>query len=214
MTKYYQYLAAGIGNNITQLRWSTPYIDGGGLGEMVSVSRPVYDKFYNGNETSYKLIGVVSTDVLMNTLKSYSNYANIITNLISRSSQCFKFKMSDCNLQLLRNPDGNNRDMECQNTDIKYDGTYYPSLDSPLCRSSVSSDASLQCSGSSSRLSLENVLCQNINSATLKPISSSGENVFMQSYEQYICCLGCSRVETIVGLAVGGIGFLVIWRPF
>ena len=56
------------------------------------------------------------------------------------------------------------------------------------------------------RKSLKAALCQDINVNTLLPKGSE-----VKAYEFYICCDGCSRVELIVGVAVGsavGVGVL------
>ena len=100
MTQYYQYLAAGVGNvgNRSAIRWSTPYLDGGGLGWMMSVARPVYTTV--GSIT--QLVGAVGTDVLMEQLTQHGEYRTVVSEVISRSSFCAAFSLSGCVLQQLR----------------------------------------------------------------------------------------------------------------
>merc|ERR1711991_148844 len=88
MTKYYQYLAAGT-NGSSQIRWSTPYIDGGGLGKMVSVARPVYTTVAIANRATHKqLAAVVGTDVLMEELETHLGYEQVVSRLIAKSKNC------------------------------------------------------------------------------------------------------------------------------
>ena len=203
MTRYYQYLAAIIGSNNTVTRWSTPYIDGGGLGRMVSLSRPVYSVSYVSGNPHYELLGVVATDVLINTLEQYSNYQNVISNLILRSSQCVNYNISDCTLQQLRkNGIGNGLGTECDATDLKEDGTAYPPLGSESCQSiNQTTDHAQQCT---THKTTNDVLCQNINVNTLKPIDG-----VVDLYEKYICCPGCMDVNTIIYISVGCSVFVI-----
>ena len=202
MTKYYQYLAAGLGPNNTVARWSTPYQDGGGLGEMVSVSRPVYSKSPGNQpgEYHYELIGVVGTDVLMRQLEGHSNYANIIENLILRSAECPRLDLPDCTLQQLRK---NQHGTECQADELKEDGSSYPLVGSSQCPNNYTSDYNnQQCS---TQKTLKDVLCQELNPSTLLPVNEE-----MGSYESYLCCPGCFPLDAVIGGSVGGVVFLFL----
>jgi len=215
MTNYYQYLAAGVGTaepHPDQIRWSTPYMDGGGLGLMVSVSMPVYTSFQDSSGRSHTLLAaVVGTDVLMSTLEEHANSNLVVSELISQSARCTISSLSDCELQQLRlSVQSQSCELAgtcavCGADDLNGGGEEYPPLSATgNCRRSVEGvELSQRCG---LRKSLKSALCQDINVNTLLPKGSE-----VKAYEFYICCDGCSRVELIVGVAVGsavGVGVL------
>ena len=104
ISRYFEYLAAGLGSGNDVKRWTEPYEDSGGLGKMVSVARPVYSTFTpEGSSTSHtQLVGVVGTDVLMSTLEKYTDSASVVSALIERSRTCPAFDINGCALQQLR----------------------------------------------------------------------------------------------------------------
>merc|ERR1711939_450457 len=133
MTKYYQYLAAGT-NGSSQIRWSTPYIDGGGLGKMVSVARPVYTTVAIANRATHKqLAAVVATDVLMEELETHLGYEQVVSRLIAKSKSCPAVTLSACELQQLRYAgqdsnicDGSGTCSVCGANDLDINGVWTP----------------------------------------------------------------------------------------
>ena len=85
-------------NNNNNLSWSEPYIDGGGLGSVVTAVMPVYS-----DDT---LLGVAASDIRTDDLLEFTNTNTIqkLTNfLISRTRKSStKNNLSDCELNQLR----------------------------------------------------------------------------------------------------------------
>ena len=104
ISRYFEYLAAGLGSTNNAKRWTEPYEGSSGLGQMVSVARAVYSTFTpEGSSTSHtQLVGVVGTDVLMSTLEKYTDSASVVSTLIERSQTCPAFDINGCELQQLR----------------------------------------------------------------------------------------------------------------
>lgn len=96
MAAYYQFLASGIDSDV--VRWTTPYVDAFGLGNVVSAARAVYDR----TESVPLLTGVVGTDLLIEDLEKYAGYADIIRELIARSSVCPTISLTECQYQFMR----------------------------------------------------------------------------------------------------------------
>eukprot|EP01064_Diplonema_japonicum_P029723 TRINITY_DN4877_c0_g4_i1.p1 TRINITY_DN4877_c0_g4~~TRINITY_DN4877_c0_g4_i1.p1 ORF type:complete len:575 (+),score=163.03 TRINITY_DN4877_c0_g4_i1:44-1768(+) len=100
MSSFYNYLAVGI--HAGKARWTTPYEDAFGLGEMVTVTSGVYDT----TGSVPLLIGVAGIDVKMSELIVYNGYEAAVSSLIQRSKVCPVLNTSECDLQILREAAG------------------------------------------------------------------------------------------------------------
>ena len=96
MSRYYQYLAAGVHSGLP--RWTTPYEDAFGLGTLVTVAAAAYDR--SGSVPVF--IGVVGIDVRLSELDSHNDYAAVVSALIARSRVCTPVVLEDCDVQRLR----------------------------------------------------------------------------------------------------------------
>jgi len=97
MRSYFQFLASGISS--TTVRWTAPYEDAFGLGQMVTASLPVY--YTTGGVRA--LVGVVGADVTMAELQAFGDSAStVLGQLYLRGRTCNVFSLSECQMQYLR----------------------------------------------------------------------------------------------------------------
>merc|ERR1711964_451643 len=98
MTGYYQYYAMGMADADLQVRWSEPYIDGLGLGPMVSAVVPVYER---GAGTPI-FRGVVAID--MRSCDMYEKYeaVDIMKDLMERNLRCPAWSIDEAAVEKLR----------------------------------------------------------------------------------------------------------------
>lgn len=97
MRSYFQFIANGIDSST--VRWTAPYEDAFGLGEMVTAALPVYTSA--GGVRA--IVGVVGADVTMTELESFGDSANIVlAELFRRGRTCTNFSLTECQMQYLR----------------------------------------------------------------------------------------------------------------
>ena len=175
MSQYYQFLATGIASSAA--RWTAPYIDSFGLGQMVTAAIPVYDR----SQSLPLLVGVVGTDVLMTDLTPHGDYTTIVSELIARGSTCTPLSLSSCQMQHLRNTGRN---------------AYPCPAPAPTIASCNAASEIVQvqrCTNGAP--SLNQVLCQNLNQETRVADASTTKDV--------VCCDEC--LSPLSGGAVAGI---------
>lgn len=97
MQGYFQFIAAGFAS--TTVRWTTPYQDALGLGQMVSGALPVYDR---RNPDHPLLVGVVGADVTIAELEDFADFKSVVAALVARSAECPVINLTDCRMQKLR----------------------------------------------------------------------------------------------------------------
>jgi hypothetical protein len=92
--EYYDYMAWGTNDGF--VRWSNPYMDAFGAGQMVTASIPVYD-------SDNKLVSVIGADIPVTELQELGAATNdqVLAALASRSGMC-KGRMSICELSKFR----------------------------------------------------------------------------------------------------------------
>ena len=95
---YFQFLSLGV--TADRVAWTNPYIDAFGLGRMVTVSAPFFDR----SKSPPIVVGVAGTDVPLSDLGS--GYTAIGDILIEAGQSCPAIKVDACTLQLIRSQSG------------------------------------------------------------------------------------------------------------
>lgn len=94
MSQYFEFLATGITNS--QVRWTTPYYDAMGLGQMVTGAVPIYDR----SGSTPILIGVAGADIPLSTAPG--DVAGFFAELDTRGKACPTLNLTVCQMQQLR----------------------------------------------------------------------------------------------------------------
>jgi uncharacterized protein YegL len=116
MTSYFQFLAALRGD--VRPRWSDKYIDASGLGEMVTVSIPVFDGELNTTSLPL-LVGVAGVDVTIRDITSKGvTEVEFLDYISSKSATCSTVIPTACQLQVLRQ--SSNPQSVCTSTEGSY----------------------------------------------------------------------------------------------
>ena len=165
MRAYYQFLAAGIVSD--SVRWTAPYTDAFGLGEMVTAAKAVYDRSVSSVPV---MVGVIGTDITMSELDGHgtgSSHKTIINELMKRSQVCPTVNLSACEMQHLRKV-----------SEGSYTCPNGPSLTTGNCTNEVS--IVKECTTTKN---LNNQLCEALNEDTRTVKSGS-----VYSDEKVTCC--------------------------
>jgi len=184
MRRYYEVFAAAADRN-SVVRWSNPYEDAGGLGEMITAVAPAFD------DAGY-FLGVAGTDVLMSELLDYGSKNDILKELRQSSKQCVTFTA-------LTSP---------YNCPVRRVHSSYSSGCS-ISLGSCASNPGTGC-GSTYRLKHRNVLCEAVGTGTLQPPTDNILEKASKDYNQLACC-GCFPpwvlpvIITVCVLAVVGV---------
>jgi hypothetical protein len=96
MRGYYNFLASAMTSST--VRWTAPYEDAFGLGQMVTGAKVVYDR----RGIVPVMVDVVGADVVMSDLTKHANAEAVLTELVSRGTVCDAVKYSECQMQHLR----------------------------------------------------------------------------------------------------------------
>ena len=163
MQSYFRFIATGLDSDT--VRWTTPYEDAFGLGQMVTGARAVYDRRDASNPL---LVGVVGADVTMSELEQYADFRTVVGELVARGSGCPTISLTDCQMQKLRERESSASVCPA------------PAPVTSTCTQSADSVEATPCTGSSSNLN--NMLCTSLNSVSL--MQSSGS----QSLSTVMCC--------------------------
>ena len=101
MVGYHNFLSTGF--NRTEPVWVEPYTDALGLGQVITVSAPVFDQTL----APPYLLGVVGVDVLFDDFKATGEASStILERLVERSSQCSEVGLTPCQLTALQAQSG------------------------------------------------------------------------------------------------------------
>jgi Mg-chelatase subunit ChlD len=188
MDAYYGFLASQVNSNAT--RWTAPYEDAFGLGQMVTGARVIYDRTL----ATPTLVGVLGTDILMGDFNKFSDAASILAALIERGKECAALVPSQCQLQGMRALAG----YECPNQ---------PSSTSTTCSSSSSSSGSLQKCVTTSNVN--DMLCEQLSPTTRLPAS-------FESTAAVTCCKDAALCNgaaafSAVPVALAAAAMLLLW---
>jgi hypothetical protein len=97
MRGYYNFLASAIDSST--VRWTAPYEDAFGLGQMVTAAKPVYDR----RPIVPVMVNVVAIDVTMAELEKHAGATAVLESLFTRGKTCDIPVYSECQMQHLRN---------------------------------------------------------------------------------------------------------------
>eukprot|EP01026_Neomeris_dumetosa_P027019 TRINITY_DN22004_c0_g1_i4.p1 TRINITY_DN22004_c0_g1~~TRINITY_DN22004_c0_g1_i4.p1 ORF type:complete len:494 (-),score=69.36 TRINITY_DN22004_c0_g1_i4:51-1532(-) len=132
-----------------RLSWSDPYVDSSGLGEMLSIVKPVYTPEID-DKLPGVIFGVASHDVLLDDLRvvAGAQYEEVLQKLILGSRQCDELQVNACQQQVYRGEDLECPDILPGQQCYRHDGLYYRRMDELL----PWNDARAQCQELGGRL--------------------------------------------------------------
>jgi hypothetical protein len=184
MSSYFKFLASLRGEN--EPRWSAKYVDASGLGEMVTVSAPIFQG--TSSATSLPLlVGVAGVDVTIADVQAKgADEVSFLNYIAVKSQQCSRLVPTTCQLQTLRAAVSQNA--VCVSGT---DGGTYPTPSS--C--GLNQETRTSCSAS---ISATSGMC-------------AGPALTDKSYSDVACCPGTGAgVGLIAGAAGGAVGGLIL----
>eukprot|EP00210_Caulerpa_lentillifera_P007398 g7071.t1 len=99
MNNYYHFLTDSSTNNTTT--WFHPYEDFGGLGNVTTVTKPVFSR--GKNEFDRMFLGVAAHDVMLSEIENNKvSHQNVLDEIVRRFPGCGNTPQNPCQLQLQR----------------------------------------------------------------------------------------------------------------